>query len=79
MWAWLIALVGAIVGAAIGLFGPVLIFGVLGIGTGSYEDVLFIWFVAVPGGFVLGAWQGFRLGRRLDSRRQNPDSIRRFR
>ena len=45
--AWLGALIGSIVGAAVGLYGPVLLFMLLNIGTGSYEDVLFIWPVTI--------------------------------
>ena len=70
MWAWLIALVGSILGAVAGFFGPVLVCAVFHIGTGSYEDVMFVWLATVPGGFGLGGWLGYRLGGRLDQRQQ---------
>lgn len=40
--------VAAIGGVVVGFMAPVFILGALRIGTGSYEDVLFIWPVSIP-------------------------------
>jgi hypothetical protein len=69
MWRWLMAVLGAAVGGAVGLFGPVLAFVALGMGSGSYEDVLPVWLASLPLGVALGAWLGHRLGRRFGARR----------
>lgn len=59
----LLGVVGAVLGGAVGLFGPVFAFQLLHIGSGSYEDVLPLWVVAVPGGVAVGAALGALLGR----------------
>ncbi|MCC7075278.1 MAG: hypothetical protein IT383_28455 [Deltaproteobacteria bacterium] len=59
---WVLALVGVAAGLALGLFGPVLVLAALELGSGSYEDVLFLWMVTLPGGAALGGWGGYRLG-----------------
>lgn len=56
---------GAALGAACGLFAPVLVARALGAEAGSYEDFLKVWLAAVPGGFVAGAYLGARVGRRF--------------
>ena len=69
---WLAAilgfLVGAFVGGAVGLFGPVFLFAALDIGSGSYEDVMFIWLVAVPVGALGGGAALLGLALWLQSR-----------
>lgn len=59
MWRWMSAALGALCGGAVGLFGPVLVMSLLDIGTGSYEDVLVAWLLAVPSGVVVGGVAGF--------------------
>ena len=75
---WLSALVGSVLGAGVGLFGPALgqglVMAVFDVGTGSYEEVLFIWFAAIPAGFVLGAWAGYRLVWRRGRRQRFLDA-----
>ncbi len=68
MGRWLGALLGSLLGGAAGLFGPVFLLKALGHGSGSYEDVLFAWFVAVPLGLVVGGAVGVALGRRAQAR-----------
>ena len=65
MWTWPITLIGAVAGAVVGLFAPALVFKLLGIGTGSYEDVMFLWLLTVPGGLALapGLARGWRHAR----------------
>ena len=70
----LLALVGAFLGAALGLFLPALVLVLTIEGGGSYEDVLFIWVATLPVGLALGAWCGYRLGRSLERRRRAPDA-----
>jgi len=55
------SVVGACSGALAGLVGPPLVAAIFNLGSGSYEDVLFFWFVLVPLGFVLGGVGGYRL------------------
>jgi hypothetical protein len=59
---WLLALVGTVVGTGIGLFAPALVFAVLQVGTGSYEDLLPVWLASLPAGAGLGGWGGYRVG-----------------
>lgn len=59
----LAGVVGAVLGGAAGLFAPVFVFQLLRIGSGSYEDVLPVWVLAVPGGVAVGAALGALLGR----------------
>jgi hypothetical protein len=66
---WLSAVVGVLFGGAVGLFGPVLLLAALHIGSGSYEDVLALWLVALPLGVVGGGAVGHRLGRGWEARR----------
>ena len=47
-------------GICAGVFLPVLIAGVLGYGTGSYEDVMFIWLLTVPGCVALSCTAAWR-------------------
>jgi hypothetical protein len=42
-------------GGVAGLFLPVFVAKAIGYGTGSYEDVLFVWGVTVPGGAILAS------------------------
>ena len=42
-------------GGAAGLFLPVFVAKAIGYGTGSYEDVLFVWCLTVPGGAILAS------------------------
>lgn len=64
IYARLLLTVGAFaVGGLAGLFLPALLAQLFDYGTGSYEDVLFIWFLTVPGGAALAAtlvWRGTR-------------------
>jgi hypothetical protein len=62
MWPWLCALLGAVLGFSMGLFGPVAVLVALQWGTGSYEDVLPVWLASLPAGAGLGGWGGYRLG-----------------
>lgn len=57
------ALFGAFLGSALGVWAPVLIFRVLSLGSGSYEEFLVIWLFSVPTGFITGVWGSRRLMR----------------
>lgn len=59
-----VAVAGAFLGGALGLYGPVLIARVLSLGSGSYEEFLVVWLISVPSGFLAGGWGGARLMRR---------------
>lgn len=71
--ALLLILLGAALGFGGGLFGPVLVLKVVGYGSGSYEDVLPIWLLTLPGGMFLGGWVGFRVYEHLRTRRFRVD------
>lgn len=62
---WLLALLGLAAGTALGLFAPVGVLVALGLGSGSYEDVLPLWLATIPGGALAGAWAGWRGGGAL--------------
>ncbi len=59
----LITIVAFAVGGLAGLFLPVFAAQLVEYGTGSYEDVLFIWFLTVPGGALLAATLAWRRSR----------------
>lgn len=61
---WLLALVGALLGGAVGLFGPVFVLAQLTDGSGSYESFLPLWLASLPLGLGGGAVLGFVLGSR---------------
>lgn len=64
-----VCLAGFCIGGFIGFMGPALIAQLIGYGTGSYEDVMFIWLFSVPGmAFVTPltfwyAWKKYILNR----------------
>ena len=65
MWVWLGGVVGLFGGGALGLFAPVVLGRLLSLGSGSYEDFLIGWLLAIPLGAIVGGWLGARLARRL--------------
>jgi hypothetical protein len=59
----IVALAGAFLGSALGIYAPVLFARVLSLGSGSYEEFLVVWLFSVPTGFIAGGWGGGRLMR----------------
>jgi hypothetical protein len=61
---WVGMALGTLLGGALGLFGPVFVLRALGVGSGSYEDVLPVWLFALPVVLLGGGVLGWRLGSR---------------
>lgn len=68
MWPIVMAVVGVVLGGALGVVATVFVFAALHLGLGSYEDVLPAMLLTLPAGSALGGFLGALLGRRLGRR-----------
>ncbi|MER2563539.1 MAG: hypothetical protein ABTQ32_22615 [Myxococcaceae bacterium] len=68
MWPIVMAVVGVVLGGALGVVATVFVFAALHLGSGSYEDVLPAMLLTLPAGTALGGFLGALLGRRLGRR-----------
>lgn len=68
MWPIVMAVVGVVLGGAVGVVATVFVFAALHLGSGSYEDVLPAMLLTLPAGTALGGFLGALLGRRLGRR-----------
>lgn len=68
MWPIVMAVVGVVLGGAVGVVATVFVFAALHLGSGSYEDVLPAMLLTLPAGSALGGFLGALLGRRLGRR-----------
>ena len=62
VWRLTLSLIASVAGLIAGFYLPAIIAHAIGYGTGSYEDVLFIWMGTVPVGALLA---GFLTWRKL--------------
>lgn len=68
MWPTVMAVVGVVLGGAVGVVATVFVFAALHLGSGSYEDVLPALLLTLPLGSALGGLLGALVGRRLGRR-----------